>query len=108
LHPKGGASQLLDVSQAGNDPRAHALLTTALDLAPNQTLDLTLRHVGRLQNPQLPAYTELSARYAWQVSATWEVALRGSNLLHERHLEYPEPAGVPIGRSVLAEVRWRH
>jgi iron complex outermembrane receptor protein len=108
LHQKPEASELLDVSQSGNDPRAHALLKSAFDLGAHQTLDLNLRHVGRLQNPELPAYTELSARYAWQVSAAWEVALRGDNLLHERHLEYPAPAGVPIGRSVLAEVRWRH
>jgi iron complex outermembrane receptor protein len=107
LRQTASASQLLDVSQSGNDPRAHALLKSAFDLTPSQTLDLGLRHVGRLQNPEAPAYTELSARYAWRVSGAWEVALRGSNLLHKQHQEYPAPAGAQIGRSVLAEVRWR-
>jgi iron complex outermembrane receptor protein len=107
LHQKQGASGILGVGQSGNDPQGHALLNSALDLGRNQTLDISLRHVGRLPDPALPAYTELSARFARRLSASWELSISGRNLLHERHLEYPAPAGVPIERSVLAEVRWR-
>jgi len=107
LHPQQGASELLGVGQSGNDPEAHALLNSAMNLGTRQTLDVSLRYVARLPDPALPAYTELSARYAWQVSRSLELSLRGVDLLHERHQEYPDPAGTMIGRSVLAEVRWR-
>jgi iron complex outermembrane recepter protein len=107
LRFKPGASALAGIGQSGNDPRGTALLNSALDLGNNQTFDISLRHVARLPEPALPAYTELSARYAWRVSNEWEVSLRGTNLLHSRHQEYPSPAGMFIHRSVLAEVRWR-
>lgn len=107
LHFQPGASGLLDTGQSGNDPEGHALLNSAMNLGTRHTLDVSLRHVARLPDPALPAYTELSARYAWQASRSVELSLRGVDLLHERHREYPAPAGTLIGRAVLAEVRWR-
>jgi iron complex outermembrane receptor protein len=78
-----------------------------MDLGRNQMLDLSLRHVGRLPDPALPAYTELSARYAVRMSGSLELSLRGTNLLHRRHREYPASSGLLIRRAVMAEVRWR-
>jgi iron complex outermembrane recepter protein len=102
-----GASGLIGVGQAGNDPRGHALLNSALDLAHNQRLDLSIRYVAKLPEPALPAYTEMSARYAWRVSDAWELSARGVNLLHATHREYPAPSGVQIKRGVFVEARWR-
>ena len=79
----------------------------ALDLGNGQTLDLILRHVGKLPDPALPAYTELSARFAWRVSDAWELSLHGVNLLHGSHREYPAPSASRMERSVFAEARWR-
>ncbi|MEO8314273.1 MAG: TonB-dependent receptor, partial [Pseudomonadota bacterium] len=107
LEFKEGASKLLGVGQAGNDPHGHALLNSALDLGRNQTLDVSIRYVAKLPEPALPAYTELSARYAWRVSNAWELSVRGVNLLHATHREYPAPSGVQIERGVFAEARWR-
>jgi iron complex outermembrane receptor protein len=104
---KEGASGLIGVGQAGNDPRGHALLKSALDLGRSQSLDLSLRHVAKLPDPALPAYTELSARYAWRVSGAWELSLHGVNLLHGTHREYPASSGSRIERGVFAEARWR-
>jgi iron complex outermembrane receptor protein len=107
LRFKAGASELTGTAQAGNDPRAHALLKSSLDLGRDQTFDMSLRHVAKLPDPALPAYTELNARYAWRVSEAWELSVRGVNLLHARHREYPSPAGMQINRGVFAEARWR-
>jgi iron complex outermembrane receptor protein len=107
LHFKAGASGLAGTGQAGNDPRGHASLTSSMDLGRNQMLDLSLRHVGRLPDPALPAYTELSARYAVRMSDSLELSLRGTNLLHRRHREYPASSGLLVRRAVMAEVRWR-
>jgi iron complex outermembrane receptor protein len=106
LQFKPGASTLLGTGQAGNDPRGHGLLSSSMRLGTRGSLDLTLRHVGALPDPALPAYTELGARLAWTLADNWEVALTGTNLLHARHREYPAPAGTHIRRSVLAEARW--
>ncbi len=46
LHFKDGASELTGTAQAGNDPRAHALLKSSLDLGRDQTFDMSLRHVA--------------------------------------------------------------
>jgi len=104
---KPGASGLVGVGQSGNDPHGHALLTSSLDLGRNQSFDVSLRHVARLPDPELPAYTELSARYAWRISDVWELSMRGVNLLHKRHQEYPGGTGTFINRGILAEARWR-
>lgn len=107
LEFKQGASMLLGTAQAGNDPRAHALLTSSMELGSRRSLELSLRHVASLPDPALPAYTELNASFSWALSRSWKLALTGTNLLHESHVEYPTP-GNPIRRSVMAEARWRH
>jgi iron complex outermembrane recepter protein len=107
LEFKEGASGLVGTGQAGNDPRGHALLHSALDLGKGQTLNLSIRHVAKLPEPALPAYTELSARYAWRLSDAWELSVHGVNLLHKSHREYPAPSGSRIERGVFAEASWR-
>lgn len=107
LHFKAGASGLVGTGQAGNDPRGHATLTSSMNLGRNQMLDFTLRHVGRLPDPALPAYTELSARYAVRLSDSLELSLRGTNLLERSHREYPATSGLLVRRAVMAEARWR-
>jgi len=106
LRFKRGASELAGLAQAGNDPRAHALLNSSMQFGPRRRLDITLRHVASLPDPALPAYTELSARMGWALSSAWELAISGTNLLHARHREYPSPAGTTLRRSLAAEVRW--
>jgi len=103
-----GASGLLALSQAGDDPTAQILVTSSMDLSNRLTLDATLRHVNALPDPALPAYTEMNARFGWRVRKTLELALSGFNLLHPRHLEFPAPYGEEIPRSVMLQLQWRH
>ena len=106
LRFRAGSSQVLGVAQAGNDPHGYGLLNSSMQFGPARTLDITLRRVASLPDPALPAYTELSARFGWALGTEWEVALTGTNLLHARHQEYPEPTGATIRRSIAAELRW--
>ena len=101
-----GASGILGTAQAGDDPRGQFQLTSSMTLPERLDLDATLRHVGALPDPQLPAYWELSARLGWRATDRLEVSLSGSNLLHARHLELPLPYGEYIGRSVFARLDW--
>jgi iron complex outermembrane receptor protein len=101
-----GASTLLGLAQAGDDPTSQILVTSSMDLSSRFTLDATLRHVGALPDPALPSYTEINARLAWRASETLELALSGLNLLHSRHLEFPGPYGEEIPRNVMLQLQW--
>ena len=101
-----GASTLLGVAQAGNDPTNQASLRSSIDVVGRGTFDLQLRHTGDLPSPATPGYYELNARFGWRWTNALEVAISGSDLLHRRHAEYAAPGGELIGRSVVAEVRW--
>lgn len=96
----------LGVHQSGNDPKGHARLVSSMDLGDRQLLELTVRHVGRLPEPRMGAYTELSARYAYRITEALELSLRGVNLLHGHHREYPAGDGRLIRRGAMLEARW--
>jgi iron complex outermembrane receptor protein len=104
LEFKDGATQILDVHQAGNDPRSQASLKSSMTFG-RLSFDAMLRYVGELPSPATPAYEELSARLSYRVTERLELALNGLNLLDERHLEYAAPTGNRIRRSVFAEAR---
>jgi iron complex outermembrane receptor protein len=107
LEFRAGASQLLGIAQAADDPSSHATLTSSMSFPHHTNFDASLRYVGALPDPGLPHYYELDARYGWQVSEKVNLSLSGTNLLHERHTELPSPFGEQITRSVMAEARWK-
>jgi len=102
-----GASEIVSVRQAGNDPSSRYYLKSSMDLR-RFTIDLMLREVSPLPDPALPGYTEMNARFAWRANEKLELAIKGFNLLNEMHLEYPDPAGQAIRRSVMAELRYSY
>ena len=97
------SSGLLGTSQVGDDPSYHAMLRSSANLTARLTFDATLRYVGSLPDPAVPAYTELNARLGWQLSSRCDLALTGLNLLHAHHQEFPAPADL-VGRSFLASI----
>lgn len=101
-----GASELLGLGQAGDDPTSQVSLVSSMDLSHNLTFDAALRYTGALPDPALRAYYDLTARVAWRVSKALELAISGSNLLNARHLEYPTPSGEEIRRAGLIGLRW--
>jgi iron complex outermembrane receptor protein len=100
-----GASGLLGVEQAGNDPSARATLKSSMDLG-RWTLDAILRYVGKLPSPESPSYTDLGARVAWRASESLELSVNGLNLLDDTHQEYALPTAHLVRRSIYAELRW--
>jgi iron complex outermembrane receptor protein len=96
------------VEQAGNDPSWSAHLKSSMDFADDVTLDAFLRYVNELPDPQHDSYLQLSARLAWDMSASLQLSLSGFNLLDARHTEYAPPTGEHIPRSFFLELRWRH
>ncbi len=107
LEFKEGSTQLLGLRQAGNDPKSNWQLKSSMDFG-SLTLDAMFRRVDELPDPRNDAYSELSARFAWQVNEHFEIAVKGFNLLNETHREYADPTGREIRRSVLAEARFTY
>lgn len=100
-----GASQLLGLEQAGNDPSSRGTLKSSMDFG-RWAVDAMLRYVGNLPAPESPSYEELGARVGWRASDSLEFSISGFNLLDERHHEYAVPTAREIRRSVYAEARW--
>ena len=100
-----GASGLLGLAQAGNDPHHQASLRSSMNLMDGLTFDADLRDVGKLPDPAVPEYVELNARLGWRVSDTLEISLSGFNLLHGHHVEFAP--GDEIRRNFFLETRLR-
>ncbi|HEY4773157.1 MAG TPA: TonB-dependent receptor [Steroidobacteraceae bacterium] len=108
---KPGASGLLGVVQAGDDPSTQASLRSSMDLGRSMTFDATLAHVAGQPSPLAPGspgapgYYDLTARFAWQVSRAVNLSLSGFNLTQAHHIEFALPYGEEISRSFIAEAR---
>lgn len=105
LRFKPGASGLLGVAQAGNDPRRRGFIRSQMNLTDRITLDADLRAVGPLPKPRVPGYVELNTRLGWWVNDRLQLALSGWNLLRPWHQEYVFPGSDRIGRSVSLDAR---
>jgi iron complex outermembrane receptor protein len=91
-----------------NDPDRYGFLRADLALRPDLELSASLRHVGELHAPRVPAYTELDLRLAWSPRPALELALVGQNLLDEQHPELGAPAArEEVERGVYAQLTWR-
>lgn len=104
-----GNRDVFGIAFAGNDPRYQAQLRSSMDLPRDVSVELWLRHVGRLDSPAIDAYFEADARVAWQATNTVSLSIDGQNLLHARHLEFVNPSIAPgeVPRSVTVTARWK-
>ncbi len=93
-----------------NDPEHIAVITARLDLPRNFELDTTFRHVSRLPNPRLKAYTTADVRLGWRPRPDVELSLIGQNLFDRRHANFvtPNSPNEELARSFTAKVTWRY
>jgi iron complex outermembrane recepter protein len=104
LHFSAGASGLLGLPQAGDDPSVQAQLRSSMDLGRSLTFDASLQHVSALPAPITPGYYDVTARLAWRVSRAVALSLSGFNLTHAHHIEFAvADGGEEISRSFIAE-----
>jgi iron complex outermembrane recepter protein len=90
------------------DPRNYWNVRSAFDLGPDQQLDLMLRHVGKLGQPVVPAYTSLDVRYGWHLYPGMELSLLAKNLFDRRHAEFgAAPLRSEYERSLQVKLLWR-
>jgi iron complex outermembrane receptor protein len=80
------------LDKEGRDPRHTFLLRSSLLIRENCDVDVTFRHVGKLFNPDVPAYHTVDMRLAWRPRPGLEVAVGGTNLAGPAHGEFTELA----------------
>ena len=98
--PTGGVAE-------GNDPAERFAIRSYIDLPGRVELDASLRHVGRLPSPVIPAYTELDLHLGWRPTDRLELAVVGQNLLHDQHAEFSTARPKEVQRSVYGKATWR-
>ena len=64
-----------------------------------------IRHVARLPDPEVPAYTALDVGVGWRPTNKLEVALGVRNLLDHEHAEFgPPDTRAEFGAQVFARL----
>ncbi|MDB5751232.1 MAG: TonB-dependent receptor, partial [Ramlibacter sp.] len=96
------------IGQLGNSPRNRARLGLGWDLGRSMDVDLSVRYMGALAAPQVPAYTAVDLRWGWRVRPDLELALTVRNLNDPRHPEWGPAGGrAEVPRTVLTKAVWR-
>ena len=99
--PTKGASE-------ANDPRNIFKLRSYVIATTRLEFDAFFRYYGSRPQPAVDAYSELDARVGYRLMPSWDLSLLGSNLLHERHLEFRAgTAPETYERSVSVRSVWR-
>jgi len=93
---------------ATSDPSNYWTLRASWDVARGQTLDVLLRHQGKLSRPEVPSYEALDVNYTWRVTPGLDLSVGARNLLDATH---PEFGGGPnrsvYERNVGLNLVWR-
>lgn len=90
-----------------SDPTHYWQVRSSYDIGTGQDLDVTLRHVGALPRPGVPAYTAVDARWGWRIRRGVELSIIGQNLFDPRHAEFGAPATrSEYERSLAVRVVW--
>jgi iron complex outermembrane receptor protein len=92
----------------GNDPRSTWQLRSAWNITERHQLDLMLRHVSMLPDPNVPSYTALDGNVNWRVQPGVDVSLAMRNIVGPSHPEFGSlPTRSEFGRSVFLKVVWK-
>lgn len=94
------------------NPEHQVGVRSRMDLPGEVELDMFLRYVDRLSEPDVDSYIELDVRVARELIKGLELAVVGQNLLHDEHLEFDEgllaPRGTESERGVYGQLTWRY
>lgn len=98
LHLAPDSASTFGVAGEGNDPKHQWSVRSSVDFSGGREFNLTVRRVGALPDPVVPAYTAVDARYGWPVSSGVRAALIAQNLFDPTHPEF----GAAATRSEIA------
>jgi len=106
LRLKAGSNDEAGPGTAGKDPAHSFQLRSNYALDDARDLELGLRKVAALENPAIPAYWALDARFGWRLRRNLELSVVGRNL-NGSHGEYGALASrAELDRSLWVKLVW--
>ncbi|NNG25689.1 TonB-dependent receptor plug domain-containing protein [Telluria aromaticivorans] len=106
LRLKAGSNDLAGPGSAGKDPEHTLQLRSHYAFDDRRELEVALHKVAALENPAVPGYWALDARFGWRLRPNLELALVGQNL-NGGHGEYgPRETRAELGRRVGVKLMW--
>jgi len=108
LRLKAGSNDLAGPGTAAKDPDHTLQLRSSYSLDEQRELEVGLRKVAALDNPAVPGYWALDARFGWRLRPGLELSVVGRNL-NGRHGEYgPLATRAELGREVGVKLVWQN
>ncbi|MGZ5817646.1 MAG: TonB-dependent receptor plug domain-containing protein [Burkholderiaceae bacterium] len=107
---KAGSADISNSTSLGNnDPHSYWMLRSTYDISAGKELDAVVRHVARLSNPDVPAYTAMDVRFGWKIRRDLELSIIGQNLLDQSHPEFAAaPNRSEYERSLFVKLAWTY
>jgi iron complex outermembrane receptor protein len=106
LRLKPGSNDTVSPGTAGRDPEHTLQLRSHFAFDDRRELEVGLRKVAELENPAVPGYWALDARFGWRLAPGLELSVVGQNL-NGSHAEYGAPgARLEIDRRVGLKLVW--
>lgn len=106
LRLKPGSNDLAGPGTSGKDPEHTLQLRSQYAFDERREIDMALRKVAALENPAVPGYWALDARFGWRLARNLELSLVGQNL-NGGHGEYgPRETRAELGRRVGVKLVW--
>ena len=95
-----------NIAAAGNDPAHQLMLRSSLDLRDRSQLDVIVRYVGALPNPNVPSYTVMDVRYGMPLRRDLELSFAARNLLDAPHAEFGAGGASMVSKGGYVELKW--
>lgn len=106
LRLKPGSNDAAGPGNAGKDPEHTLQLRSHYAFDERRELEVALRKVASLENPDVPGYWALDARFGWRLRPNLELSVVGQNL-NGSHGEYgPLATRAEIERRVGVKLVW--
>jgi iron complex outermembrane receptor protein len=108
LEPGSGDPAGVSNPTLANDADFHWMLRSSVQLPRGLLLDVGVRRVDSLPNPDVPRYTAVDGHLAWFAAEHLGLALSVRNLFDSAHPEFEAaPNRSELPRSVILSVDWR-
>ncbi|MGJ9420192.1 TonB-dependent receptor plug domain-containing protein [Massilia sp. CMS3.1] len=108
LRLKSGSNDIAGPRNAGKDPSHTLQLRSNYSFDDKRDLELALRKVAALENPSVPGYWALDARFGWRLQPNLALSVIGRNL-NGGHAEYgPIASRLELGREVGVKLVWQN
>jgi len=108
LRLKPGSNDAAGPGNAGKDPEHTLQLRSNYSFDDKRDLEVALRKVAALENPAVPDYWALDARFGWRLQRNLELSVIGRNL-NGGHGEYgPIASRAELGREVGVKLVWQN